>query len=163
MNFNFKLYNNADHICDFMLGDRLWIPKTDYPDYYDWVSKIHSQFKNQEKFSYCCFVDNKIVGSLTFQPHKTLSGYLEFKNMTINPDVRNRYIASFLMRNGEIEGQKMFGSKFAIADAKADNTSVLMFLLFHKYSLLKTDNLYHYSNKIDNVFVKQLYKKYEST
>lgn len=159
MNFKFTQYGNADHILDFMLGDRLYIPKTDYPDYNDWLAKVHTQLKNMSKQAIVCFSSNQLVGSILFQQHQTTPTLLELKNLTISPTVRDRFIASFLVKNAEIEGKNIFHSVGSICDAKEANTAIRGFLLRLGYKILANLDLYKLHSGNDTIYFKEFYGK----
>jgi ribosomal protein S18 acetylase RimI-like enzyme len=145
-----------DEIVSFLLGPRLWIPKTDYPDFLDWAQRVHGELKKESKRALVALAHGTVVGAAIYQRHKKQTDTLEIKNLTVRPDVRGRYIASFLMRNAEIEGAREFGAHTALCDAKADNLSVQHFLLKHHYRIVGRHDLYQLHSGRDCVYQKQL-------
>jgi len=158
---DFKFTNNypvsrLDEIVSYLLGPRLWIPSTDYPDFLDWAEKVHGELKKDAKRALIALSENNVVGVTIYQRHKKYKDALEIKNLTVRPDMRGRYIASFLMRNTEIEGQREFGSKYALCDAKANNYPVRLFLMKHRYKIIREEDLYELGSGKDIVYQKNL-------
>lgn len=100
----------ADEIVDYLLGPRLWIPQADYPDFEGWVQKVHGQLKREEKRALVGIARGRVVGAVVYQRHLALPGALEVKNITVRPDLQGRHVASFLLRNAEVEGRRDYGS-----------------------------------------------------
>ena len=146
--------SRLDEIVNYLLGPRLWVPQTDYPDFLDWVDKVHRELKKDNKRAMIAFQNKEIVGVTIYQRHKLHADALEIKNLTVRPDKRGRYIASFLLRNSEIEGAKDFGSTRILCDAKAKNFSVKSFILKNRYQIVGKENLYHKGGGEDLVFTK---------
>jgi len=99
---------------------------------------------------------NEIVGVSIFQKHRKDQNALEIKNLTVRPDKRGRYIASFLLRNTEIEGGKEFKSKYVICDAKANNFAVRKFLLSNRYFVVAKRDLYELGAGDDLIYRKNI-------
>ena len=148
--------SRIDEIVSYLLGPRLWIAQTDYPDFSDWAEKAHAQLLSEKKRALVALERNNIIGVVVYQKHKKHADALEMKNLTVRPDRRGRYIASFLMRNAEIEGGREFKAKYAIGDAKASNTSMRMFLLRNGYRVLAKDDLYKLGAGEDLIYKKTL-------
>jgi ribosomal protein S18 acetylase RimI-like enzyme len=146
----------ADEIVDYLLGPRLWIPQADYPDYGDWVQKVWSQLQSEEKRALVAVCRRRVVGAVVYQPHRALPGVLEVKNLTVRPDAQGRHIASFLLRNAEVEGARDFGSREVTLDAKARNAAIRAFLLRNGYSVSGLRDLYGLRAGDDVVFCKPL-------
>jgi ribosomal protein S18 acetylase RimI-like enzyme len=91
-----------------------------------------------------------------YQRHKKYKDTLEIKNMTVRPDMRGRYVASFLMRNAEIEGQREFDSRYVLCDAKANNYPVRLFLMKHQYKIVRKEDLYGLNSGKDIIYQKSL-------
>lgn len=158
---NFKFTNQysvsrLDEIVSYLLGPRLWIPQDDYPDFLDWAHRTHKELKKENKRALIALSNNDIVGVTIYQKHKKHKDCLEIKNLTVRPDQRGRYIASFLLRNTEIEGSREFGLRSVLCDAKAKNLSVRHFLFKHKYRILDKDDLYGLGAGDDLVYKKDL-------
>lgn len=146
----------ADEIVDYLLGPRLWVPKDDYPDYGDWVQKVWSQLRSEEKRALVGVSGRRVVGAVVYQPHRALPGVLEVKNLTVRPDVQGRHMASFLLRNAEVEGVRDFGSREVTLDAKARNAAIRAFLLRNGYAVSGVRDLYGLRAGDDVVFRKVL-------
>lgn len=153
-----------DQITDMVTMPRLWIPnpKIIYPDIFDWAQKVHTELYKQIKRSIIC-INSKgnIVGIVIFQRHKTFRDALEIKHLNILPQVRNRYMASFLLRNAEIEGLGIYqGITRVVCDSKADNFIVQMFLLKHHYKIIDKQDLYNLRSGDDLLFEKKINPKF---
>lgn len=146
--------SRLDEIVSYLSGPRLWIPQTDYPDFFDWAEKVHKELKADSKRVVVAFSGCDIVGVTVYQRHKKFRDALEIKNLTVRPDMRGRYIASFLMRNTEIEGCNEFNSKYILCDAKANNYPVRLFLLKHQYKIVRREDLYGLKSGEDIVYRK---------
>lgn len=146
----------ADEIIDYLLGPRLWIPQADYPDFGDWVQKVWSQLKSEEKRALIGVAGGRVVGAVVYQRHRALPRSLEVKNLTVRPDLQGRRVASFLLRNAEVEGRRDFGSSEVLVDAKVRNAAIRRFLLRNGYSVLGTSDLYGLRAGDDVLFRKAL-------
>ena len=158
---DFKFTNNypvskLDEIISYLLGPRLWISNTDYPDFLNWAQKVHGELKKDVKRALIALSENNVVGVAIYQRHKRYKDALEIKNMTVRPDMRGRYIASFLMRNAEIEGQREFNSDYVLCDAKASNHPVRLFLMKHQYKIVRKEDLYGFNSGEDIIYKKNL-------
>ena len=156
---DFKFTNNypisrLDEIVFYLLGPRLWIPNADYPDFLDWAQKVHGELKKDIKRAMLAISGNEIVGVTIYQRHKKHKDALEIKNLTVRPDMRGRFIASFLMRNAEVEGRREFNSKYVLCDAKADNLAVRFFLMKHQYKIIRKEDLYGLNSGEDIIYKK---------
>lgn len=148
--------SKIDEIVHFLLGPRLWVPATDYPDFLDWADRCVAQLKHQHKRAVLCMQGMALVGVALYQRHKQYADTLEIKNLTVLPQVRGRYIASFLLRNAEVEGQRDFASQWAVGDAKSTNYSVAQFMTRHHYAIADQRDLYQKGAGQDLVFRKKL-------
>lgn len=146
----------ADEIVDYLLGPRLWIPQGDYPDYGDWVQRVWAQLRSEEKRALIAVCRRRVVGAVVYQPHRALPGVLEVKNLTVRPDLQGRHVASFLLRNAEVEGVRDFGSREVTLDAKVRNAAIRAFLLRNGYSVSGVHDLYGLRAGDDVVFRKGL-------
>lgn len=148
--------SQTDRIVDYLLGPRLWIPNTDYPDYLDWAHRAHGELQRGTKRAMTATAGRELVGAVIYQSHKTQPDTLEIKNITVRPEARGRYIASFLLRNSEIEGARDFRSSVAVVDTKATNIAMRRFLLTHGYGISGQTDLYGIQGGVDMVFKKRL-------
>ena len=112
--------------------------------------------KRESKRAIIALAGNNIAGVVIYQRHKQEKDTLEIKNLTVRPDVRGRYIASFLLRNSEIEGGKEFGARHVLCDAKSENLAITTFLLRNRYSVINQSFLYAWGTKKDTTFRKDL-------
>lgn len=138
------------------MGPRLWVPQNDYPDFFDWAQKTYGELKKENKRAIIALSNKEIVGVTVYQQHKKYKQDLEVKNLTVRPDARGRYVASFLLRNTEIEGAKEFASRYAVCDAKAKNFSIRSFLLKNNYRTIANQDLYGLGAGEDIVYRKNL-------
>lgn len=159
MNFVFttdETCSRADEVVDYLRGPRLWIPARDYPDFSEWIDRTHGQLKSEEKRALLALSYGNVVGAIIYQAHKTIDKALEVKNITVRPDQRGRHIASFLLRNAEIEGAADFGSTHVLVDTKLRNYPVQAYLRRNGYSVKENTDLYRLGSGDDVVFTKQL-------
>jgi len=147
--------NRIDEIVAYLLGPRLWIPQVDYPDFDDWVQRAWRELKSGRKRAMLCCEHGTVAGVLLYQRHKQRSDALELKNLTVRPDVRGRYIASFLLRNTEIEGAREFQSSAIVADAKYQNIPIRRFLMRNGYKIAEKTDLYQRGGGTDAVYLKK--------
>jgi ribosomal protein S18 acetylase RimI-like enzyme len=158
---DFRFTNNypvsqLEEIVEYLVGPRLWIPNTDYPDFLDWASRTYEEFRKESKRALLALSGNEIVGLMIYQPHRRNLDALEIKNLTVRPDKRGRYIASFLLRNAEIDGAKEFKKNRIIYDAKANNFAIRKFLLTNHYRILGRADLYGIGAGEDLIYEKKL-------
>ncbi len=148
--------SKLDEIVEYLAGPRLWVPQIDYPDYYDWLQKVYTQIRTEQKRAIIALDNREIIGVTIYQKHEKQKEALEIKNLTVRPDVQGRYIASFLLRNTEFLGMRDFNSRFVLCDAKVHNIPVRSFLLHHKYIPQDIIDLYNLKSGRDIVFKKML-------
>jgi GNAT superfamily N-acetyltransferase len=148
--------SKIDEIVHYLAGPRLWIPQQDYPDFSDWAQKVHTELTTTQKRALIALSGNDVVGVTIYQQHKQRPDTLEIKNLTVRPDARGRHIASFLLRNAELEGMRDFHTTNSICDAKIHNHAIMYFLLKHHYTILGRHDLYGLRAGTDVVYTKQL-------
>ena len=148
--------SRLDEIIVYLMGPRLWIPHTDYPDFGEWAERSYQEIKKERKRAIIALSQDQIVGVIVYQQHKKFSESLELKNLTVRPDQRGRHIASFLIRNAEVEGLKEFKATNVLCDVKASNFGVRLFLLKHQYHIVTETDLYLLGTGNDIVFRKDL-------
>jgi ribosomal protein S18 acetylase RimI-like enzyme len=132
------------------------MPHSDYPDYEEWVEKAHAQFKSEEKRALVALSYRNVVGAVVYQRHKLIRSALEIKNITVRPDMQGRFIASFLLRNAEIEGASDFKIDQVLVDAKARNMSIRAFFFQQGYRVLGSEDLYGLGAGKDLVYGKRI-------
>lgn len=152
--------SQINEIVDLVIKPRLWVPNPQiiYPDIYDWAQKVYVELFRQEKF---CIVAvsgiYQIAGLIIFQQHKKYQDALEIKHLNVLPQMQNRYIASFLLRNAEVEGKKLFPHLTkCLCDAKAENRIVFNFLLKHHYLPKAKLDLYDLKSGEDIIYEKMI-------
>lgn len=146
----------ADQVADYLRGPRLWVPRTDYPDFEEWLQRAHAQLKSEEKRAVLALSGGDIVGAVIYQRHRRDAGVLEIKNVSVRPDARGRHVASFLLRNAEVEGAADFSCLSATADTKAGNFAMRSYLVRNGYSLSGGLDLYGLSSGEDAIYTKRL-------
>lgn len=154
MNFSFTSDIDKLRIIRFLAGPRLWMPRSSYPDYMDWLAKIDREIDSGIKRALSCYSGTKLVGAAVFQRHKTIPQFLEIKNLTIAPEVGRRFVASFLVRNVEAEARDKF--THTICDAKKDNIVMRQFLTSNKYKAVADLDLYGLKAGTDTVYLKEI-------
>jgi hypothetical protein len=95
-----------------------------------------------------CF-DDRLVADLLWQPHKSLDGLLEIKNIRVHPNVRLRDFGRFMLKQAELTP----GFRGSICDVREDQPRVLQFMVRCGYSVAATVPLYD-SERNDIVLVK---------
>lgn len=157
MDFRFttdESVRRADEVADYLRGPRLWIPRTDYPDFEEWLSRAHSQLKREEKRAVLALDSGRIAGVVLYQEHRGLPGVLELKNISVRPDVRGRHFAAFMLRNAEVEGVRDFGTRSVVVDAKSGNRGIRSLLLGAGYRPSSVIDLYGLDSGKDVVYSK---------
>lgn len=87
---------------------------------------------------------------------KPIPEALEVKNITVRPDQRGRHIASFLLRNAEIEGRADFQSTHVLVDTKARNFPIRAYLTKNGYHVKGVTDLYGLGAGEDIVYRKAI-------
>ena len=96
MLFEIKLLKNSDEIN--RLYNFIKQFPLDYPDYGLWLKKCKRELEIGYKKAYTAIdIDNnKILGSIIFQPHKKEKSILEIKNLRVDPNFTGKNIGSIL-------------------------------------------------------------------
>ena len=147
-----------DEMISFMAGPRLWVPRSDYPDFLSWADKTYREIRRETKRAMIALMGRELVGLTVYQAHRKMPDALEIKNLTVRPDARGRHIASFLMRNTELEGAREYGASSVVCDAKSDNLPVRYFLTRCGYRAVGRQDLYHLGSGDDTVFTKPVFQ-----
>jgi ribosomal protein S18 acetylase RimI-like enzyme len=145
-----------DEVVAFMRGPRLWVPAADYPDFDAWAQRAHQELRHGGKRAIVGLAHGDVIGVLIYQRHKTSPDALELKHLSVRPDQRGRFIASFLLRNAELEGAREFSVSSVVADAKAQNAGIHFFLARHRYRRTAQVDLYGLGAGVDAVYCKHL-------
>jgi len=156
VNFSFTSDLDLKRTVDLLAGPRLWINKSVYPDFLDWLDRAALELHHGVKRGIYCYYDGKMVGAAIYQRHKTIPSFLELKNLTVLPEAGRRFVASFLVRNAEVEGSKEFKPTHIVCDAKRDNVAIQRFLTSNKYRATATIDLYGLDAGADILYVKAL-------
>jgi ribosomal protein S18 acetylase RimI-like enzyme len=146
----------TDEIVDHLRRPRLWIPQADYPDYDTWLERVHQQLCREDKQAMVAIESTRVVAAIVYQRHKELPNVLEVKNISVKPEARGRLVASFMLRNVEVEGARGLNASRIVIDAKKDNVGVRLFLLQHRYVPITTTDLYSLGAGQDVVFEKHI-------
>lgn len=158
---NYRFTNNLspvklDEVVEYTLGPRLWIPTSDYPDQAEWATKAHRELKQESKRVIVALHNRTVIDSIIYQEHKTEPNTLEVKRITVRPDQQGRYVASFLLRQAEIQGAADFNTASVMIDAKVRNDGIRQFLLRHKYTIVDKLDLYGLGAGDDYLYRKEL-------
>ncbi len=149
--------SRIDEVVAYLAGPRLWVPQVNYPDYDAWLHKVHGELKSEHKRALVAFTGGVVCGTVIYQRHKTQGDVIEVKNITVRPEEQGRLVASFLMRNTEIEGVRDFpGTTAVVCDAKADNMPMRAFLSRNRYAQVGQADLYGLGAGTDILFRKEL-------
>jgi ribosomal protein S18 acetylase RimI-like enzyme len=148
-------WKRAEEITEHLRGPRLWIPRTDYPDLEAWTEKVCAQLRREEKRAMVAIVGGSVVAAVVYQRKGGSGKALEVKNISVRPDQRGRHIASFLLRNAEIEGARDFGTSRVVVDAKARNLEVRSFLTRNGYVPKEVSDLYGLGAGEDVTYLKR--------
>ena len=148
--------SRVDEIVSYLVGPRLWVPSSDYPDFLDWAERSHRALVQGSKRAVIALTSGDVAGVIIYQRHKQHRDALELKNLTVRPDLHGRHIASFLLRNAEIEGAREFNSRLVVCDAKAKNFAICRFLLSHHYTIAARRDLYTLDSGVDLVYHKPM-------
>lgn len=159
MNLSFTTDVDVRRTVEFLAGPRLWVPQADYPDFMSWLDKVEVELNSSIKHGIFCYALNKLVGAVIYQRHKTLPDFLEVKNLTVLPEVGRRFVASFLLRNAEVEGRERFRTTQVMLDSKKENVPIHAFLLRNGYRVISTIDLYGLKAGADNVYTKEIKAK----
>lgn len=151
-----ETWKRADEVADYLRGPRLWVPRPHYPDFDRWLEKAWRQLKAEEKRALLALVDGAVAAAVVYQRHADDPSILEVKNVSVRPDWRGRLVASFLLRNAEVEGSRDFGSREAVVDAKAENVAVRSYLLRNGYRPAEVLDLYGLGAGPDVLYRKNL-------
>jgi len=135
---------------------RLWIPETDYPDYYFWLEKVEEELGKDLKRGLLAYAGKEPVGAVLYQRHKGLDGTVEIKNISVSPDMRGRYFGAFMLRNVEMEALNFEypDCDRIMVDTKTTNNDMIGFLLRQGYEPKTRTDLYGLGTGEDIVFTK---------
>ncbi len=126
-----------------------------YPGYDEWIDCVCiPEIENGYKHGVIALHESKVVGNLIWQPHKELPRTTEIKNLRIHPEVRERGLAYFLMKQCEFESKA--NSDMLIADFPSDQNGIKIFLMKYGFSVLYQAHLYN-DKRLETVMMKKLH------
>jgi GNAT superfamily N-acetyltransferase len=135
------------------LTDFLAVQDLGYPAYHAWVQRTEAELVSGWKTAVCAYSEGRLVGNIVWQPHKELPGTREIKNLRVDPLVRDRGFARFMLRQAETEQAE--GIDLLIGDVREGQEMLMGTLLQTGYTPIATVNLYE-PDKRDVVMVKPL-------
>lgn len=124
-----------------------------YPNYARWVDEVCiPDIQSNWKEAIFAYSNGHIVGDIIYQPHKELPRTREFKNMRIHPLYRGRHLASFLLRQAEVDGDDF---DRIILDVNTKQKPVIELLLKSGYRAISETPLYR-GDEVDVIMQKEL-------
>ncbi|MDP2628587.1 MAG: GNAT family N-acetyltransferase [Nanoarchaeota archaeon] len=126
-----------------------------YPHFGDWVYRAREDLLSGWKKSILAFSEDFLIGDLIFQPHKSLSGNLELKNMRVHRKLQGRYFGVFMLKQAEVEARGKYNG--IICDTHSDNYPMINLLRFMGYDEIARAPLYN-QNVEEIVMMKNLVK-----
>ena len=125
-------------LIDFMATQSV-----NYPHYHDtWLPKAEHQLSSGEKGAYLAFKEGRFAADLVFQTCRNsgLGILIEIKNARVHPELRDRHIMKFMLRQLYRESQEKFDG--VIADARANQTNTIDFLVSEGFIPVAKTTLY---------------------
>jgi N-acetylglutamate synthase-like GNAT family acetyltransferase len=150
--------SEVGNVISVLRRPRLWIPtETDYPGHSTWLEKVEDQIQTGKKRAMLAYIAGKPVGAVVYQRHEQSPNVVEVRNISVSPDSTHRGIASFLLRNTEIEAVSVDfpGTDTIMVDTKITNPEMIQFLETRRYELAGIADLYE-TGTPDAVFTKPL-------
>jgi ribosomal protein S18 acetylase RimI-like enzyme len=143
---------------DVLSRPRLWIPEDDYPDYYEWLEKVEAQLEDGRKRAMVAYSGRQAVGAIVYQRHEANLDTVEIKNISVQPDMRGRYVGSFLLSNTAVAatGYDFPECDRLMVDTKISNTDMINFLIRHGYTITEICDLYYLGAGDDAVMTKSI-------
>lgn len=156
--FTNECFKFTDQIVERIIKPRSWFPRGNlyyYPDIGDWAQKVYQELRGETKRAVIAVINQRVVGVIIFQRDKVNKDILELKHLSVGDFFAGRRIASFLLRQAEIEGTREFQSKKIRCDVKAELIGVQQFLLANRYQLISLTDLYGLKAGADAIFEKR--------
>lgn len=149
--------SRAAGVIDMLRGERLWVPKTDYPKHQEWLGRAEAELVAGVKRAMVMYDGLTPMGVIIYQRDKSDSQRLELKNISVNPEARSRLVGSYLLRNVEYEAVlNDFPDVYRIGvDTKARNREMTGFLVSQGYSEVDRADLYS-TGVADALFEKKV-------
>lgn len=155
MRFNYSMRSVEDKIDLMDLKGFIELQDLQYPRYFDWVDKTVVQLELGIKKAILCFEQGSLVGDIIYQPHQEISRFRELKNIRIHSKVRGRGVASFLLKQVEIDDVDSIDA--LIVDARKNATDMNDFLTYSGFMPIIGASLYD-SNEEEIVYLKPIKK-----
>tara|TARA_Y100000034_G_scaffold125608_1_gene175563 strand:+ start:528 stop:995 length:468 start_codon:yes stop_codon:yes gene_type:complete len=154
MDINFSI-RKVDDLKDLrLLRDFLHMHDLGYPRYDEWVDTVCiPDIEDGYKTAVIALHEDIIVGDILWQPHKEVGRVVEPKNLRIHPDLRERGLAYFLMKQCEVESRGDFS--VIIADFPEDQLDMNLFLLRYGFRVLYSAHLYS-ENRRETIVTKDI-------
>lgn len=140
-------------LVDFLMKQALG-----YPNYENWVQRSEYELDIGYKHAILAFSNGHLVGNLVYQPHKELPRIIEYKNLRVHPEVRNRSFARFMLKQPEAEYRGQCDA--VLADTRTDLPEMIAILRSEGYVPLVRSPLYD-PNVEDLTMIKCLNKTSE--
>jgi hypothetical protein len=100
-----------------------------YPHFDDWLQKTDIQLERGDKQAYLAFSGRKLISNLVFQTCRDsgLGHLIEIKNAGTHPELRDRYIMKFMLRQLCKDHERRYDG--IIGDIRADQTDTLSYFI----------------------------------
>lgn len=138
---------------------RLWIPtEADYPRHSEWLDKVEAEVLDGSRRAFLARNGLTPTGVLVYKRDDDDPTILKIRNISVPPEERGRFVASYMLRNVELEiGPEDYpGVSSVVIDTKLSNREMLEFLIWHGYSLTEVTDLYQDGTGLDAVLTKSL-------
>ena len=146
-----------------MLGDRSELRRLvdfisqspgNYQHYDEWVQRAEYELDGGSKKAILAYNDGRLIADLICQKHKQNSEAMEIKNVRVEGDMQGRHVASFLVKQAEMEN--FWSSSLAVADVRSDRQDIISFMLECGFEETCTSHLYDLTNPPDVTLAKVL-------
>lgn len=128
------------HLMDFLSKQCL-----DYPNYNQWLEKTEFEISLGTKSALIAYSDKSIAGDIVWQFHKTIPLLVELKNIRISEKVRERYFASFMLKQVEWSVKECCSG--LIVDCRENQLEMKSFLANQGFVPIAVLNLYEKCKK----------------
>lgn len=156
MDINFTIRQVGDLRDLRLLKDFLHSHDLGYPGYHDWIDyTCIPEIEMSYKTAVIALHNGRVVGDFVWQPHKELPRTVEGKNMRIHPDVKERGLAYFLMKQCEAESRENFN--MIIVDIPSGKQDVKLFFMRYGFRVLYQAHLYS-DKRLETIMVRELRK-----
>jgi hypothetical protein len=113
-----------------------------YPHYDGWIQKTENQLERGDKQAILAFNEGKLVGNLVYQVCRDngLGNLREIKNCRIHPKMKDRYFATFMLKQLYTESKEKFDG--LICDVRANQEETYNFLICNGFIPITKIQLY---------------------